>query len=182
MKTTAAQFIETSKANLKVIESITSQGFAGVEKLVELNMAASKSGVAESMSHVKSILGAKDFQEVMTLQTAFAKPLSDKATAYAEQVKAILTDSSTELKKAVETITADAQKAFTGAVENMTKSAPAGSESFIEAIKNAMTFGQNAFESAQAQAKQAIETAQTNIEVATTQTSTAVKKASAKAL
>jgi phasin family protein len=181
MNTTAAQFIETNKANLQALESITSQAFAGVEKLVELNMAASKAAVAESMSHVKAVLGAKDAQEVIALQTAMVKPLADKSAAYAEQVKSIVTDSSAELTKAVEAKTAEAKKAFSGVVENLTKNAPAGSESAIAAFKNAMTAGQNAMESAQAQATKAVETAKSNFAAATTQTVDAVKKATKKA-
>ena len=181
MNTTAAQFIETNKANLKALESITSQAFAGVEKLVELNLATSKSAVAESMSHVKAILGAKDAQEVIALQTALVKPLADKSAAYAENVKTIVTDSSTELTKTVEAKTAEAQKAFTGVVENLAKNAPAGSESAVAAFKNALTAGQNAIESAQAQAKQVAETVQSNMAAATAQTVDAVKKATNKA-
>lgn len=181
MNTTAAQFIETNKANLQALESITSQAFAGVEKLVELNMATSKAVMAESMNQVKAILAAKDAQEVIALQTAFVKPLADKSAAYSETVKTIVTSSSAELTKAVEAKTAEAQKAFTGAVESLTKNAPAGSESAVAAFKNALTTGQNALESLQAQAKNAVETAQSNIAAATTQTVDAVKKATKKA-
>jgi phasin family protein len=181
MNTTAAQFIETNKANLQALESITSQAFAGVEKLVELNMATSKAVMAESMNQVKAILAAKDAQEVIALQTAFVKPLADKSAAYSENVKTIVTSSSAELTKAVEAKTAEAQKAFTGAVENLTKNAPAGSESAVAAFKNALTTGQNALESLQVQAKNAVETAQSNIAAATTQTVDAVKKATKKA-
>ena len=75
----------------------------------------------------------------------------------------------------------EAQKAFTGAVESLTKNAPAGSESAVAAFKNALTAGQTALESLQVQAKNAVETAQSNIAAATTQTVDAVKKATKKA-
>jgi phasin family protein len=181
MNTTAAQFIETNKANLQALESMTSQAFSGFEKLVELNMATSKAAAAESLNQVKAIIGAKDAQEVTALQTAFVKPLADKSAAYAENVKAILSDSSAELTKAFESKAAEAQKAFTGAVEGLSKNAPAGSESAVTAFKNAFSAGQNAIESAQTQAKKLVETAQSNFAAATTQTVDAVKKATKKA-
>jgi phasin family protein len=177
MNTTAAQFIETNKANLQALEGITTQAFAGVEKLVELNLAASKAVMGETFSHVQAVLGAKDAQEVIALQTGMLKPLADKSAAYAEHVKTIVTGSTAELTKAVEAKTAEAQKAFTGAVENMTKNAPAGSESAVAAFQKALTAGQNAIESAQTQAKKAVETAQTNFTAAATQAADAVKKA-----
>ena len=177
MNTTAAQFIESNKAALQSLEGISTQAFAGVEKLVELNLAASKAVLGETFSHVQAILGAKDAQQVMALQSGLLKPLADKSAAYAQHVQTIVTGSGTEFTKAVESKTAEAQKAFAGAVESMTKNAPAGSESAVAAFKNALTAGQNAIESAQTQAKKAVETVQTNFTAAATQAADAVKKA-----
>lgn len=181
MNNTIEQFSATNKANLQALQDFTAQAFAGVEKLVELNMAATKSVMADSMGHMQSVLGAKDAQELMALQSAIVKPLTDKSAAYAEQVKSIVTDSSAELTKAVEAKTAEAQKAFGGLVENLAKNAPAGSESAVAAFKKALTSGQDAIQSAQTQAKKAVETAQSNFAAATTQTVDAVKKATKKA-
>ena len=177
MNTTAAQFIESNKAALQSLEGISTQAFAGVEKLVELNLAASKAVLGETFSHVQAILGAKDAQQVIALQSGLLKPLADKSAAYAQHVQTIVTGSGSEFTKAVEAKTAEAQKAFAGAVESMTKNAPAGSESAVAAFKNALTAGQNALESAQSQAKKAVETAQTNFTAAATQAADAVKKA-----
>ena len=177
MNNTAEQFITTNKANLQALQGFATQAFAGVEKLVELNLAASKAALGETFSHVQATLGAKDAQEFLTLQTSMFKPLADKTTAYAQHVQAIVTGSGAEFTKAVEAKTAEAQKAFGGVLENLTKNAPAGSETAVAAFKNAMTAGQNAFESAQTQAKKAIESAQSNFAAAATQATDAVKKA-----
>lgn len=177
MNTTAEQFIAANKANLQALQGFTSQAFAGVEKLVELNLAASKAALGESFSHVQAVLGAKDAQQLLALQSGLVKPLTEKSAAYVQHVQTIVTGSGAEFTKAVEAKTAEAQKAFDGALENLTKNAPAGSESAVAAFKNALTAGQNAFESAQAQAKKAVETAQSNFTAAATQTADAVKKA-----
>lgn len=177
MNNTAEQFITTNKANLQALQGFATQAFAGVEKLVELNLAASKAALGETFGHVQATLGAKDAQEFLTLQTSMFKPLADKTTAYAQHVQAIVTGSGAEFTKAVEAKTAEAQKAFGGVLENLSKNAPAGSETAVAAFKNAMTAGQNAFESAQTQAKKAIESAQSNFAAAATQATDAVKKA-----
>lgn len=177
MNNTAAQFIESNKAALQSLEGISTQAFAGAEKLVELNLAASKAVLGETFSHVQAILGAKDAQQVIALQSGLLKPLADKSAAYAQHVQTIVTGSGAEFTKVVEAKTAEAQKAFAGAVENMTKNAPAGSESAVAAFKSTLTAGQNAMESAQTQAKKAVETAQTNFTAAATQATDAVKKA-----
>jgi phasin family protein len=177
MNATAEQFTATNKANLEALEGFTTQAFAGVEKLVELNMATSKSLLSESFSHVQAVLGAKDAQELQALQAGLLKPLADKSAAYAQNVQTIVSDSGAEFTKAIEAKTAEAQKAFSGVVENLVKNAPAGSESAVTAFKNALTAGQNAVETAQASVKQAVEAAQSNFTTATTQASDAVKKA-----
>ena len=177
MKNTAEQFAATNKANLQALEGFTTQAFAGFEKLVELNMAASKAVLNESFSHTQAVLAAKDPKELMALQSGLVKPLADKSAAYAQHVQAILTGSTAEFTKAVEAKTAEAQKAFGGALESLTKNAPAGSETAVAAFKSALTAGQNALETAQTQAKKAVETAQANFTAATTQAADAVKKA-----
>lgn len=177
MKNTAEQFTATHKANLQALQGFTTQAFAGVEKLVELNMAASKAAMTESFGHVHAVLGAKDAQELLALQAGLLKPMADKSAAYAQHVQTILAGSTAEFTKAMEAKTAEAQKAFGGVLENLTKNAPAGSETAVAAFKSALTAGQNAIETAQAQAKKAVEAAQANFTAAATQAADAVKKA-----
>ena len=177
MKNTAEQFTATNKANLQALQGFTTQAFSGLEKLVELNMAASKAVLEESFAHTQAVLGAKDPKEVLALQSGLLKPLADKSAAYAQHVQAILTGSTADFTKAVEAKTAEAQKAFDGVLENLTKNAPAGSETAVAAFKSALTAGQNAIETAQAQAKKAVETAQATFTAAATQAADAVKKA-----
>lgn len=177
MKNTAEQFAATNKANLQALQGFTTQAFSGLEKLVELNLAASKAMMEESFSHTEAVLAAKDPKELLALQSGLLKPMADKSAAYAQHVQAILTGSTADFTKAVEAKTAEAQKAFTGALDNLTKNAPAGSETAVAAFKSALTAGQNALETAQAQAKKAVETAQTTFTAAATQAADAVKKA-----
>ncbi len=176
MQNIIEQFSATNKANLQALEGFTTQAFAGVEKLVELNLAASKAMLGESFSNAKAALSAKDAQEFMALQSSLLQPLADKTAAYAQHVQAIVTDSTAELSKALEAKTAETQKAFGGMVENLAKNAPAGTETAVAAFKTALTAGQSAVESAQASAKKAVEAAQSNFTAATKQATDAAKK------
>ena len=171
------QFIATQQSNIQAIEGLATQAFAGFEKLVELNMAASKALLGESFNHVQAVMAAKDAQEILTLQSNFFKPLAEKSAAYAQHVQTIVTDSGAEITKTVEASSAEVQKNLSGVVESLTKNAPAGTESAVAAFKNALTAGQSAFESAQSSAKKAVETAQSNFNTVSTQTADAVKKA-----
>ena len=177
MTLSAEQFAATNKANLKALQGFTAQAFSGFEKLVELNLAASKAVLDESFAHAQAELAAKDPKEVLALQAGLARPMADKSTAYAQHVQAIVTGSTADFAKALEAKTAEAQKAFNGALDNLVKNAPAGSESAVAAFKNALTTSQTALETAQAQAKKVVEAAQANFNTAATQAADAIKKA-----
>jgi phasin family protein len=177
MNNTAEQFIASSKANFQALEGLTTQAYASVEKLVELNLATSKAVLGESFGHVQAVLSVKDAQELQALQSGLLKPLAEKSAAYFQHVQTIATGSGAEFTKAVEAKMAEAQKTFSGVVENLAKNAPAGTESAVAAFKSAVTASQNAVESAQASAKKVVETAQSNLAAATKQAVDAAKKA-----
>ena len=177
MNNIAEQFTATNQANIHALENLATQAFAGVEKLVELNMQASKALLNESFAHAQAVLAAKDAQELLALHTNLLKPLADKSAAYAQHVQSIISESGAELTKVVEAKTAEVQQSFNGAVETMVKNAPAGSESVVTAFKSAITAGQDAVESAQSSAKKAAATAQSNFAAANTQVVDAVVKA-----
>lgn len=177
MNNPAEQFIATNKANLETLNGLATQAFAGVEKLVELNMAASKAILAETSSHLQAVLGARDAQELLALQSGMAKPLAEKFAAYGQQVQSIMAASSAELTKSIETKSAETQQAFADAMENLARNAPAGTESAIAAFKSVLSASQDAVESAQTSAKKAVAAAQSNFTAAATQAADAVKKA-----
>jgi phasin family protein len=177
MNNPAEQIIAANKANMDAFEGVFKKAFAGAEKLVELNMAASKAAMSESFSHAKATLSVKTPQEFMTLQTGFFQPMAEKSTAYFQHVQNIATEGSADLTQQVEAKMAEAQKAFGASVDQLVKSAPAGSEAAVAAFQNALSTSQKAVESAQASIKKATEAAQANFAVASKQTTDMVKKA-----
>ncbi len=177
MNYTAEQYTATNQANFQALETFASQAFAGVEKLVELNMQASKAMLNESFNHVQAVLAAKDPQELLSLHANLLKPLADKSAAYAQHVQSIISESGADLAKVVEAKTAQAQQSFAGVVETLAKNAPAGTETAVAAFKNALTAGQDAVDSAQSSAKKAAATVQSNFAAANSQITDAVVKA-----
>lgn len=178
MNNPAEQIIAANKANLEALEGAAKKAFAGAEKLVDLNMTASKAALGESLSHAKAVMSVKTPQEFMSLQTAFFQPLAEKSVAYFQHVQAIATEGSADFTKQMEANMAEAQKAFTASMDQMVKSAPAGSEAAVAAFQSAMSQGQKAVETAQATIKKASATAQANFVAASKQTTDLVKKAS----
>ena len=177
MNNPAEQMIATSQANLQAFEGAVNQAYAGMEKLVELNMAATKAALGESFGHLHAVMAAKDPQALMALQTSFLQPMGAKSMAYFQHVQSIATESQSELTAKLESQIAEAQKALGDSIEQITKNAPAGSEAAVAAFQSAMNNGQKAVETAQAAIKKATAAAQANFDSVTKQAADVAKKA-----
>ncbi len=150
------------KANMETLLGLTSKAFEGVEKIVELNMTASKAAMAEAGDHAKAILSVKDAQELLALQSSMFQPLAEKTAAYSRHLYEIASSSTAEFTKTVEGQAADMQKKITGLVDAAAKNAPAGSETAVAMFKSAVSAANNALESVQKAVKQATDVAETN--------------------
>ncbi len=159
---TAEQVVAAQKANLETLFGLTQKAFEGVEKLVELNVQASKAALAESANHTQAVLSVKDAQELLALQAGLMQPLAEKTAAYSRHLYDITSSTSAEFTKAAEAQGSDAQAKFMSVMDNATKNAPAGSETAVAAMKSAVNAASNAMESVQKAVKQATEMAEAN--------------------
>ena len=174
---TAEQVLASHKASLETLFGLTHKAFEGVEKLVELNVQASKAALSESANHTQAMLSVKDAQELMALQAGLMQPLAEKATAYSRHLYDIASGTTAEFSKAVEAQTAEMQAKFAGLVDNATQNAPAGSETAVAVMKNAVAAANHAYETVQKAVKQASEMAEANLNTVTnTAAKTSTKK------
>ena len=176
---TVEQVVASNKANLDNFFGLSHQAFAGVEKLVELNLSAARASLNESTAHAKAVLGVKDAQEFIALQTSFVQPLVEKTVSYSRHVYDITTGTTAELSKAAEAKDAEVQAAVLGYVDSALKNAPAGSESAVAFFKQAVSASNTAVESIQKAAKQAADLAESNLN-AVTETAVKATKTTAK--
>ena len=177
---TAEQILAAHKANLETLFGLTHKAFEGVEKLVELNVQASKAALSETAEHAQAMLGAKDAQELLALQASLVQPLAEKTAAYSRHLYDIASAAGADLGRNLEGQTVEAQKKFAGLMDAASKNAPAGSESAVAVMKNAMASATSAFESVQKAVKQAGDMAEKNFTSATTSAYDAAKTTSKK--
>ena len=163
---TVDQMLAAQKANVETLFGLTTKAFAGVERLVELNITASKAALSEAAESTQAAFGAEDAQELMAMQAGLFQPLAEKTAAYSRHLYDIATSTGAEFKTAFEAQSAEGQKKFAALVETATKNAPAGSEAAVAAMKNAVATATNAFEQVQKAVKQATETAEANFTAA----------------
>jgi len=176
----ADQLIAAQKANLAMATDLSKTVMAGFERVVELNMAASKAAFSESFTGLETLLAVKTPQDLAAVQASMGQPVYEKSAAYSRHLVDIATSTSAELAKATEGKMAEAQKAFTAALEASLKNAPAGSDAAVAAIKSAIEAGNTAIETAQKAAKQAAQTAESTFKAATNQAEAVVKSAMTK--
>ncbi|MSQ56273.1 MAG: phasin family protein [Limnohabitans sp.] len=176
---TPEQMTAANKANFEVLFGLTKQAFTGMERLVELNLAATKAAMTETAAHTQAIMGVKDVQYLVALQASVYQPMTEKAVSYTRHVYEIASSTGAELTKAAEEKAAEAQKAFVSAIDGAAKNAPAGTESVVAMFKTAVAAGNNALESVQKTVKQASELAESNIQ-AVANTAVATGKTSKK--
>ena len=177
MALTADQILAAQKANLETLFGLTTKAFEGVEKLVELNVTASKAALVEAAGTAQAALNVKDAQELLTLQASLFQPLAEKTAAYSRHLYDIAQGTGAEFTKAFEAKAAEAQQTFVGLVDSASKNAPAGSETAVAVLKSAVAAANNAFESVQKAVKQASDVAEANFNAVSSQAVAAAKTA-----
>ena len=159
---TAEQLMAAQKANVETLFGLTAKAFEGVEKLVELNVTASRAALTEAAETTQAVLSVKDAQELLAVQAALFQPLAEKTAAYSRHLYDISSSTGAEFTRTVESQFADVQKKFLAVVDNAAKNAPAGSETAVAVFKSAVAAGNNALESVQKAVKQATDVAEAN--------------------
>src|ERR1700704_121550 len=90
------------EAQMALINTLTSKAFEGVEKVIELNLNATKASMEEYAATAKQLSTVKDAQEFTTLAASQAQPTADKAVAYSRHLAGILASTQSEFTKAAE--------------------------------------------------------------------------------
>lgn len=178
MNFTAEQMMAAQKANLETLFGLTTKAFAGVEKLVELNLQVAKATLTEAAQTTTAALSVKDAQELLALQAAMLQPAAEKAAAYNRHVYEIMTEANAETAKLAEATMADSQKKVLALVDNAVKNAPAGTENAVALVRSAVAAANNAYESVTKATKHATEVAEANFQA---MSNTAVKATQAAA-
>jgi phasin family protein len=165
---TVEQIVNTQKSSVDTLFGLTGKAFEGIEKLIELNLSAAKTAMAEAAQTTQAALSVKDAQELMALQSSLLQPAAEKAAAYSRYVYEIAASTGAEVSRVAEAQSAEAQAKFMAIVDTAVKNAPAGTENGVALIKSAVAAATNAIETAQKAAKQAAEVAEANFNAIST--------------
>ena len=167
MFTKPENFATANKSTIEAALTFGNTAFASAERFAALNLNTARTMFEESVANTKAMLGAKDVQEFVSLQAAFAQPAVDHAVAYSRSVYEIATQTKDELSKVVDAQVADAKVGATTMLDKAFKNAPAGSDAVIATIKSAISATNSAYDSIAKTAKQVTDMAEANVAAAT---------------
>ena len=183
MIATPENLASANKANVETFLTLANTAFASAERLAALNLNTARSFLEDGMANAKALLGVKDVQQLVGLQTTLAQPSVEKLVAYSRSVYEIATQTQEEVSKIVESQFAEVNKNVASALDKAAKNAPAGSDVAVAAVKAAIAAANSAYDSMSKAAKQVAEIAEANMTAATSATvkaagaATKVKKA-----
>jgi phasin family protein len=158
------QIAAAQKSNRDTSWALANTVFEGFQKLVELNLQAVKSTLAEGRDNVGKALPANDPQDLVALQGRLIQPTAEKIQSYSRQVFAIVAATQTQLSKLVEAQYQAHNQRVQTLVDNVAQSAPAGSEAAVAALKSTITATNGLYETGQRTTRHAVEVAESNFE------------------
>jgi len=179
MYSTPEQLSAAGKASVEAFVGLAHTQFAAFERLTSLSLNASKAAFEDSVGLTRSILGAKDAQEVVNLNAAVAQPSIEKVLAFSRSVYEVSTQTQSEFTKVFEAQAAEMNKNMMGMLEKFSKNAPAGSDVAVTAVKTAMAAANTAYDSFSKVAKQATEMAEANFAAASGVAKDSIKRKAA---
>ncbi|MGE5129148.1 MAG: phasin family protein [Sphingomonadaceae bacterium] len=166
MYVTPEQFQAANKANVEAVLSLAATQFAAMEKLANLSASAIRAAFEDSLANTRALLGAKDVQEFVNLQSTLAQPAIEKAIAYSKSAYEVATEANGELSKMAEKRIAEWNENFVSILDKATKNAPAGSDVAVAAVKSMLAAANSAYDNLNKVAKQATEIAEANVAAA----------------
>jgi len=176
MYATPDQFSAASKASVEAFVGLAATQMAAFERVTSLSFNAGKAAFDDSVGFTRSLLGAKDVQEIVNLNAAAAQPSMEKALAFSRSLYEVSTKTQGEYSKVFESQAAELNKTVVGLLDKISKNAPAGSDVALAAVKSALAAANTAYDSFSKAAKQATEMADANFVAAATVAKDSVKR------
>ena len=174
------QFSAANEAAINQFTYFAQLSLANVERFTELALGASRESVEQAAAHAQSLAGAKDVHEVIALNSAAVEPALKRAYAYSRTAYETAAETNTEVKRVFEKQTAEFNRAAVAALEEAFKYAPAGSESVVDGVKNAISAMQSSYNNIASINKQIYDTVEKSVEQNVATVKSSVTKAKSK--
>lgn len=161
------KFVAAQQAAVNSSFNLAKSLFDSSERLVALNLNTARTVLEDGVANLRSLLAAKNPEELIALQTGFAQPATAKTIAYYRSCYDILVQTLEEVARPFEAQIAEASKLVTNELEKASQSAPAGSEVALQALKASLEVANSTYGKLTQATRQVAELAETNLAMAT---------------
>ena len=175
------QFSKAQMAGIETLAGLTGKAFEGFEKLLELNLQAMTSALAQTQEGARQALSVKDPKELIELQIELFQPAVDNVLAYRRNLYAIFAATRAEFEKVAEAQYTASKQGLHDLLGSMADQTPAGPAAPLAAWQEAVNATTMFYESIQTTAKQAVEVAESSFRTATEAASQGVRRRTAQA-
>ena len=163
---TPEQINLSNKSNMETLTNLTRKAFEGFEKLLELNIQLSKTVMNEQVTQMNDVASAKDAQSLMTLQSQFLAPMTEKAIAYSRHLQTIAMETQAALIATTNENFQERSEKIQTLISEIATS-PKNTLPIVNIMKQSVTNANQVFESTQKAIQQAMEITTQQTHVAT---------------
>ena len=168
------QMTAAQKANAEVVMALMRTSFEGMQRLAELNMAATREFFNASVSNANTLMSAKDLNELSQVNQSLAKPDFDKVMDYSRKVYDLVAQMQKDMTSVLEQQYSQFSKNATSAIDKTKAANPVAGDIFAVTMKSMLEATNKAFDNMTAMSKQMSELADANLQAASSATAKAV--------
>lgn len=168
------QLAAAQKANTEVLMAVMKTGFEGVQRIADLNMAATRELFDTTIANANSLMAAKDINDAARINQSLAQPNVERLVDYSRRLYELMAQMQKEMTGIVESQYSQFAKSAAGAIDKSKAAAPVGGDVFAAAMKSMLDATNKVFDQMSAAAKQMNDVTEANVKAATTATAKAV--------
>lgn len=168
------QLAAAQKANTEVLMAVMRTGFEGVQRIADLNMAATRELFDTTIANANSLMSAKDMNDAARINQSLAQPNVERLVDYSRRLYELMAQMQKEMTGIIESQYSQFAKSAAGAIDKTKSATPVGGDVFAAAMKSMLDATNQVFDQMSAAAKQMTEVTDANVKAATSATAKAV--------
>ncbi len=155
----------TQKAQLDLLQQISSKVFESVEQLTQLQLKNLRAASGDQFENLSALLSVSNPQDFAKLQTAFTQPSvqAERLAEFNREVYELISSTHAEITKLAESQAHATTEQTQEMIETLVKNAPAGAEPAVAMFKTALESVGTTYEGVQKAAQHASKMAEEGI-------------------